>query len=312
MADFEDPFAVDGERRAPTPTEISLGFPCGPANQKLFNYLFWLLTGQVKNIADTAGVTSTETGDHTLLRRAVEEMIGAAIAALEPPDEPDLSPFVTINQAKARLLFYPEVLNTDGRIVVTSPGTGQVRLPGGVDFLHRGISLVTTAQTDFNTDANKTYHLRWDQTNGFRLLDLAGAGYNPTALSEINAIFDSQYDDMLIARVITNSSNVPTITNLANKNVLTASFEKTTQETAVPPNAWSSLPALTAAANWARTPQYFLQAFNAEVSPSTDSAVFLAVSAATRYGFSGQLGGYGMIGSGGTYTSASFTVGARA
>lgn len=265
MADFENPFAVDGERRGPTPTETSLGFPCGPADQRLFNYLFWLLTGQVKSIADTAGVVSTEAGDHTLLRRAVEEMIGAAIATLEPPEDPDLSPFVTINQARARLLFYPEVLNTDGRIIVTSPGTGQVRLPGGVDFLHRGISLLTTAQTDYNTDPSKIYHLRWDKVNGFRLLDLSSVGYNPTALAETSGVFDSSYDDMLVARVVTNSSNVATITNLVNKDRIYVEGEGS--QGALNDDSGPLLPSgmvyyNTINLNWARRPHVALRAIN--------------------------------------------------
>lgn len=130
--------------------------------------------------------------------------------------------YILMTQARARLPIFPEVINTDGRIIVTSPGTGQVRLPGGVDFLHRGIFTVTTSQTDFATDPSKTYHLRWDPTNGFRLIDVANNVYNPTALVETNIKFDSTFDDIIFARVITNSSNVPTITNLANKNLLTA------------------------------------------------------------------------------------------
>lgn len=315
MADFETPFAADAERRAPTSTEQSLGFPCGPASQKLFNYLFWLMTGQVKNIADVAGVASTEEGDHTVLRRAVEEMIAAAVAAIVPPEEPDLSPFVTINQARARLPFFPEVLNTDGRIVVTSPGTGQVRLPGGVDFLHRGIFQLTTAQTDFNTDPSKIYHLRWDPTNGYRLLDLAGAGYNPTALSEISMVFDSKYDDMLIARVVTNSSNVPTITNLANKHQLRTSFSKLTKESRTDFGSYADLISagyfLQQNLNWARTPMPFLMDVDSEVTSGVDSLT-TPHAESTRYITKAWAFGYGLIGTPGAYQSGTITVGLMA
>jgi hypothetical protein len=93
---------------------------------------------------------------------------------------------------------------------------GSVRMPGGVQFLHRGIFPVTTAQTDFATDPSNTYHLRWDKTMGFRMIPLTDVAYNPTSLNESNALFDTKFDDMLIARVTTSSSNVATISNLKN------------------------------------------------------------------------------------------------
>jgi len=132
----------------------------------------------------------------------------------------DPASYLTIAMARARLPIYPEVSNVDGRIGVTAPATGTARLPGGVTFMHRGIFPVTTVQTDFALEANRTYHLRWDPNNGFRMRNLADALYNPSSLSEGNTAFDSTYDDMLIARVSTNSSNAVTVTNLANKNDL--------------------------------------------------------------------------------------------
>lgn len=108
---------------------------------------------------------------------------------------------------------------TTGHFGVTS-STGQVTVPAGVSFLHRGISPYTSALTIIATDASKTYHLRWNKTDGFTLKDLASGVYNPSALVDGNAAFDSTYDDMLVARVITNSSNVPTVTNLANRSQL--------------------------------------------------------------------------------------------
>ena len=217
MADFDPPFADDGMRRAPLPTEQQLGWPCGPASRELFNYLFWLHQGQIKNIADEAGVASEQTGDHTVLKRAVIELINAAIAQLDPPEDPDLSAFVTINQARSRLPIFPDVLHSDGHLGTFSPATGVVRVPAGRDFLHRGIFIVTTSEVNLNTDASKTYHLRWNRNDGFVLRDLASGTYNPGTLPEAHPSFDSTYDDMLVARVIANSSNVVTVTNLLNK-----------------------------------------------------------------------------------------------
>ncbi|MEK1890806.1 MAG: hypothetical protein AAAB35_25235 [Phyllobacterium sp.] len=214
MADWSPPFANAGEKRLPTPEEVANGFPCGPADQRLFNALFNRVEAELGDLVGFAGITPSD-ADNTTVRQAVLALIDAATGG-------NPAGYILMTQARARLPIFPEVINTDGRIIVTSPGTGQVRLPGGVDFLHRGIFTVTTSQTDFATDPSKTYHLRWDPTNGFRLIDVANNVYNPTALVETNIKFDSTFDDIIFARVITNSSNVPTITNLANKNLLTA------------------------------------------------------------------------------------------
>jgi hypothetical protein len=49
------------------------------------------------------------------------------------------------------------------------------------------------------------------------LRDLIGGGsYNPGSLAETNPQFDSSYDSMLVAKVVTNGSNVPTVTPLKN------------------------------------------------------------------------------------------------
>jgi hypothetical protein len=122
-----------------------------------------------------------------------------------------------------QLPIFPQVNTSDGKFGVTAPSTGTIRVPAGVEYLIRGGRRFVTAQTDRTTTASKTYHLRWDKTNGFRLRDLADTGYNPGVLAETNAGFDSTYDDMLIARVVTNGANVATITNLVNRSTLTRS-----------------------------------------------------------------------------------------
>lgn len=118
--------------------------------------------------------------------------------------------YVLMMQARTRLPIYPEVLTSDGKFPVTSPASGQVRIPAGYSFLHRGLFNVTTVQVDFPTAANKTYHLRWSPSAGFALKDIADTGYNPGSLPEASSAFDGGYDDMLIARGVTNASNVPT------------------------------------------------------------------------------------------------------
>lgn len=245
---FDPPFAHEGELRDPTPQEVAGGFPCGPADQALFNGLFNRLEGNIGEVIKHAGVvpSAAKMG----LREAIEALIAAATGG------GDTSQFLLISQARARLPIFPEVLNADGRISVVSPGEGVVRLAGGVDFIHRGIFPLTTAQTNFITNPSKTYHLRWSPAGGFELKDLSAGAYNPTLAAETDAKFDSTYDDMLVARVITNSSNVPSITQLANKARLTDRKLESTNAgiTNNGAPAWSYFRTFNTTQNWARTP----------------------------------------------------------
>lgn len=213
MADFSTPFALSGPRRNPTSDEKANGFPCGPADQTLFNGLFHRIESELGNLISYAGLSPTD-ANYTQVRQAVVALINAATGGGDDSD------YLLISQAKSRLPFYPEVVSADGTMNVTSPANGIIRLPGGVDIIHRGVSLVTTEETDFATIGSRTYHLRWNPTDGFQLLWLGDSGYNPSGLADADPGLDSTYDDMLIARVITNSSNVPAITLLANKSFL--------------------------------------------------------------------------------------------
>lgn len=248
MADFDPPFADQGERRLPSSTEQQLGFPCGPASRELFNGLFWLLQGQIKDIASEAGVIPSHEGDITLLKRAVLALIDAATGGGTADN------YILMDQARSRLPIYPDVQHETGHLGVLSPSTGTVRVPGNRTFLHRGIFPVTTVQTDFATDPSKTYHLRWNPTDGFVLRDLASGTYNPGTLAETNTAFDTTYDDMLVARVITNSSNVATITNLANRAQLRARISVAGVPYAADNHSWRC--DYNVALNWGRTPEF--------------------------------------------------------
>lgn len=210
MANFSPPFSSSADRRFPTSDERQNGFECGPADQELFNGLHYRVEAELLNVITAAGITPSD-DSMTQVRDAIQALIDAATGGGDP------SLYLLLGQARARLPIFPEVQTTDGRITVVTAGAGTVRVPGGVTFLHRGIFPVTTDQTDFPVVASKTYHLRWNPTNGLVLKDLSDPTYNPGTLPESSAAFDSGYDDMLIARVITNASNVITITNLANR-----------------------------------------------------------------------------------------------
>lgn len=247
MADF-GPFASDAERRSPTTLENSDGFPCGPLDQPLFNGMMHRIEAELKNIQDAGGVIGAA-GQFDQVLEAILNLISAAVG---PDTSGDTSNFVLMSQARLRLPIFPDVITpTNGIIGVISTGAGNVRLPAGAKFLHRGIFEITTSLTDFLTDPNKVYHLRWNPTDGFQLIDTTDGVYNPTALAESNAAFDSKYDDMLIARVVTNAGNNPTITNLVNKHDLIYDGQVTgpggTSSTTIWYDGSFTL-------NWARTP----------------------------------------------------------
>ncbi|MGG7581040.1 hypothetical protein [Rhizobium sp. Nf11,1] len=242
---------------------------------------------EIMAVITAAGISGSE-ADLTQLLQAIQQLISAATGG------GDTSNFVLMPAARARLPIFPEVLTSDGRIPVTSPSTGQVRVPAGYDFLHRGIFAVTTVQADFATAANKTYHLRWSSVAGFALKDLADVTYNPTAAAETGSAFDSAYDDMLVARIVTNSSNVATITNLANKDRL-ALNDLMTPSALAGSGGQGARCTETLTYNWARTPlqKAFTRTYLATNESLTDRDELLYSSypdtildqiPATRYG----------------------------
>ena len=288
MADFSTPFAASGSKRNPTASERSNGFPCGPADQTLFNGMWNTIQSEIGDVISHAGLTGDD-GDLTQLRQAILALIAAANGG------GDTSQFLLTSQAKSRLPIFPEILSADGRIIVTSPAAGTVRVPSGVVFIHRGVVEITTTQQDFVTTASKTYHLRWSDANGYELKDLADNGYNPSTLAETDSSFDTDYDDMLIARVVTNSGNNATITNLANTQRLNKQqdFEERTDNTN---KAWATLAATSVDLNWSRTPTIALTSLHGvksnnlawgEYQPSGGLVCDLGLrdsAAATRYG----------------------------
>lgn len=213
MADFSVPFGRDSEKRLPSANERTGGFPCGAADQALFNGLLNRVESELGEVISFFGITPSD-DRFTQLRESIEAGIAAATGTA------DVSQYLLVSQARSRLPIFPQIESADGKINVSSPAAGIIRVPGNIQFMHRGIFPVTTSETDFNTDTSKTYHLRWNPTDGLSLNDTASSTYNPGTLAETDSSFDSTYDDMLVSRVITNSSNVATITNLANRDRL--------------------------------------------------------------------------------------------
>jgi len=268
MANFNIPFSRDGGRRVPTSDERLNGFPCGPADQSLFNGLFYAIQAELGHLILYAGLTGTD-ANHTQVRQAVEALIEAATGGGDP------STYLLMAQARARLPIFPEVQNLSGtgKLNVTSPSTGVVRVPNGITILHRGIFPVVTATEDFPTTLSRTYHLRWNPTDGFQLKDLTDVAYNPSILAETDPSFDSTYDDMLVSRVVTNSSNIATITNLANRHRL-YSESVFNLYTPFSGTGWQALNLSAVTLDWARTPLFknlALQGVRGNATDWTDS-----------------------------------------
>lgn len=246
----DPPFASDGGvARSPTTDEQAGGFPCGAADQELFNRLHQGVQAEFKAVLDAGGITGIEEDDTGLLQ-AIMALISAATGG------GDTSEYILFTQAQNRFPIFPEVTTNNGIIIVTTPATGTVRVPAGASILHRGIGLYTSALTDFATTANKTYHVRWNRTDGFSLKDLADVTYNPAVLDEADESFDSTFDDMLVARVVTNSSNVATVTNLQNKASLDINVTLEGQNLRNANNQFEKVLDFEAEFNWARTPRF--------------------------------------------------------
>jgi hypothetical protein len=211
---------------------------------------------------------------------------------------------------------YPHV-TVNGGVVSVSGTNGQVVVNAGQTFIHRGGTLMTLDDFDlgertFATVASKTYHLRWRFNAGTPLLvlvDVADGTYNPTAKAEADIAFDTTFDDMLIARVVTNGSNDTTVTALKNLSHLAASFAKTSKEWRTSPASWDGMPILTGTVNWARTPRCSIVKTDGEISSSADALTVVGAQS-TRYAMSGWANGYGDLHNGaiGRYQSGAITV----
>lgn len=269
MANFKPPFATEADSRYPTSDERRQGFDCGPADRMLFHGLFNRIESELGHVIEMAGIVPSD-GRMTQVYEAIQLLISAAIGTPEDPEEPiDTSQFLLLGQAASRLPIFPEVNTIDGKLGIINPSTGIIRVPAGVNFLHRGIVVVTTVLTDFPVVASKTYHLRWTTGLGFMLYDLADPLYNTGLVAETNIIFDSNYDSMLVARIVTNAANTATVTNLSNRTILTAAGEEIAamgslrgnqHQDGVRPSQISQYTAVPI--NFARTPQSYMTSAN--------------------------------------------------
>lgn len=196
------------------------------------------------------------------------------------------------------LPIYPEITSSGNKFNPTT-GTGQVVVDTATTWLWRGWKSFVSSDHNsgartFSTTALHTYHLRWHAPgtgsatpsgtypNGrFVLKDIADSGYNPSALAETDAAFDSTYDDMLVCRVVCDSGNTPTVTSLVNKAVLKATIAGTARSISPFPSGSEVDHNYNFTIALARTPKLFLSSMQAP-SNSYDSDYNITPTAVSR------------------------------
>jgi hypothetical protein len=200
-------------------------------------------------------------------------------------------------------LVFPEI-NGNNNTLPLGTGSNTVIVPSGCNFIWRGCIRINTddfsaAQRTLATVGSKTYYVRWHAPgvgdasdigawpNGrFVIKDIADVSYNPGGISDTAAaasVFDSTYDDMLIARVVTSAGNAATIINLANKARLFAAYTSGGSYPVGPPNNFGYAATDYFNLNWARTPPVY-----------SVRAGFIGVNGGSAYGASAINAGWAL------------------
>lgn len=129
---------------------------------------------------------------------------------------------------------YPEVLISAGNDyelqAVVDGGADDIVISAGQVFLYKGISEISTDHLTLmertislsGLDTGKNYHLRWDASQGFYIVDEDDVTYNPSALGWEEPWSDTTFTDMFIGRLTYNGPGVIwEIQHLLNKRSLT-------------------------------------------------------------------------------------------
>ncbi|MCO5092071.1 hypothetical protein [Bosea sp. (in: a-proteobacteria)] len=78
MANISLPFGASATRRAPS-AELTSGYPCGPLDRDLDNWLEWWVTGQLARAMTAAGLT-VDDADLDRLGRTIQQQMNYAVA----------------------------------------------------------------------------------------------------------------------------------------------------------------------------------------------------------------------------------------
>lgn len=223
----------------------------------------------------------------------MREVVNVIKAAGLTPDESDLSQLlqaiklIAAGAGAVTAVFafnpvYPDVLSNGG-VMSVAASNGQVTLATGQQWVHRGgvlydSSSLSAAARTLATVPSKTYHMRWRYNGGaptLALYDLADGIYNPGAKPETHADFDTGYDDMLIARVVTNAANTPTVTALLNRSRLLGEVLSEGEVTEGPASNTAERTAALAW-NWSRKPQVGIYPTAIDTAPRLGGGTFAA------------------------------------
>lgn len=133
--------------------------------------------------------------------------------------------------------IYPEIFTPNNTLQIIDNGDGTISIAEGQKFQIQDVVIDTAGRADltFPVTAGKTYHLRYSlngkpinnytpQPNSFYLVDVTDTNYNPNGVDESDSLFDTKYDDLLVAKVAVDTNGTVAITPLKNKARLIDNF----------------------------------------------------------------------------------------
>ncbi|KZM40954.1 hypothetical protein OA92_15355 [Marinomonas sp. SBI22] len=161
----------------------------------------------MSEILDAISALGDATADMTLAKESFETVRQDAEQAISDHlSEADAhNQYVktdTFEQVK-KLPIYPEVMSDDNRLAMTLDSSVLTIEANQIIRLYGWLEINTSdyAVRTFSINDTKTYHLRFNLTDGFYLKDLSDIGYNPDSFDESDRLFDTNYDDMNLALI---------------------------------------------------------------------------------------------------------------
>ena len=176
----------------------------------------------MSEILDAISALGDATADMTLAKESFETVRQDAEQAIsdhlsEADAHNQYVKIGTFEQVK-KLPVYPEVMSDDNRLAMTLDSSLLTIEANQIIRLYGWLEINTSdyAVRTFSINDTKTYHLRFNLTDGFYLKDLSDVEYNPDSLEDFETAFDTSYDDMLVAdvksgtlKVYKNVSDIP-------------------------------------------------------------------------------------------------------
>lgn len=146
--------------------------------------------------------------------------------------------FPSFNTLSGLLPNLPYIETAEYTLSVTDNGDGTVTVDADQSFIMRGVlrfftNDYTVDQRTFTVANDKTYHLRLshlpeNKDEHFSLNDLADSGYNTDGLESTDLVFNSTFDDMLVARMSIDADGNISINSEVNSSEINCFAETTT------------------------------------------------------------------------------------